>query len=90
MVMTLFDWDEANVEHIAAHDVEPYEAEEVLDDLDRVSFDTHGKGVKGVIGKTEDGRIMVVIYILRNGGYRVITARNSTNSEKRIYRRRGQ
>jgi hypothetical protein len=27
-----FWWDELNIEHIADHGVEPYEAEEVLDD----------------------------------------------------------
>ena len=27
-----FWWDEQNIEHIANHGVEPYEAEEVIDD----------------------------------------------------------
>jgi hypothetical protein len=27
-----FWWDEMNIEHIADHGVEPYEAEEVIDD----------------------------------------------------------
>lgn len=27
-----FWWDELNIEHIADHGVEPYEAEEVIDD----------------------------------------------------------
>lgn len=69
--MRLFDWDNHNEQHIGRHDVEPYEAEEAMSDLLRVTFDTHGKGIRGVIGKTEDGRILVVIYTMRNGLYRV-------------------
>jgi hypothetical protein len=26
----MFDWDEANLRHVAEHDVEPFEAEEVV------------------------------------------------------------
>ena len=85
--MRLFDWDNHNEQHIGRHDVEPYEAEEAMSDLLRVTFDTHGKGIRGVIGKTEDGRILVVIYTMRNGLYRVITARDANSREKHAYRR---
>lgn len=67
-----------------------YEAEESMSDVGRVSFDAHGKGIKGVIGKTEEGRILVVIYVARDGLNRVITARNATDAEKQIYRRRNR
>jgi hypothetical protein len=32
----MFDWDDANIRHIAAHGVEPEEAEEALTDPRRV------------------------------------------------------
>ena len=87
-MVTLFDWDEANVGHIANHGIEPFEAEEAVNDASAVSFDAHDKGISGVIGRTEEGRLVVVIYIVRNGLYRVITARNASDAEKKIYRRR--
>lgn len=89
-MIRLFDWDARNEDHIARHDVEPYEAEEAMSDVSRVSFDAHGKGVKGVIGKTDDERMLVVIYIVRNDLYRVITARDANDGEKHVYRRRNR
>ena len=34
----MFQWDEENVEHIAEHGMEPWEAEEALDDRGRAPF----------------------------------------------------
>ncbi len=36
MAQHRFWWDEDNIEHIANHGVEPYEAEEVIDDSPRI------------------------------------------------------
>lgn len=52
-----FAWDEDNVEHISRHDVAPCEAEEAMTDPERVGFDVHDNGKKGIVGHTEDGRM---------------------------------
>lgn len=86
--MPHFIWDPKNKAHILRHDVETYEAEEAMTDPERIGFDTHDKGKKGIVGQTEDGRFLFVVYTIRNGAFRVITARDLTDREKRIFRRR--
>ncbi|MFD1673525.1 BrnT family toxin [Alicyclobacillus fodiniaquatilis] len=85
-----FDWDADNEEHIARHDVDPYEVEEAMSDPNRLGFDVHDKGKKGVVGRTEDGRMLFVVYAIRDGKYRVITARDLTDQEKHAFRRRNR
>ncbi|WP_206093399.1 hypothetical protein [Paenibacillus yonginensis] len=58
--MLSFIWDEENIEHIARHHVESYEAEDALMDPQRVKFSAHS-GHLGIIGATEEGRRLVVI-----------------------------
>ena len=85
-----FVWDDANLEHIARHSVEDVEAEEVLEDPGVRPFDAQNRrGEKryGALGATEDGRILVVIYTLREGYIRVVTARDAEPKEKKRYRR---
>ncbi|MDF2718205.1 MAG: hypothetical protein K0R28_5130 [Paenibacillus sp.] len=88
--MSLFIWDEENIQHIVRHNVEPFEAEDALMDPQRIKFSAHS-GNLGIIGSTEDGRRLVVIYIKKvMGKIRVITARDATESEARAYRRRNR
>ena len=82
----MFDWDEHNIEHLSQHDVEPEEAEEAATDRERVPFPAHS-GRAGVIGRTEDGRLLVVILERDRRLWRVVTARDATASERRAYRR---
>ncbi|MBS3966752.1 MAG: hypothetical protein KGZ60_05845 [Truepera sp.] len=58
--MATFQWDAVNSEHIALHGVSEEEAEEAAIDPQRVRFSAHS-GHLGYIGKTEGGRILVVI-----------------------------
>ncbi len=81
-----FDWDEDNIAHIARHGVEPWEAEEAAMDPRRAPFPAHS-GRVGLIGKTESGRVLVVILERRGRKWRVVTAREATSNEKRAYRR---
>ncbi|GMA59344.1 hypothetical protein GCM10025858_40470 [Alicyclobacillus sacchari] len=83
-----FDWDQENEEHIARHHVEPYEVEEAMTDPERLGFDVHDRGKKGIVGRTEDGRWLFVVYVVRDKKYRIITARDLTEREKHIFRRR--
>lgn len=88
--MSSFIWDEENIEHIARHNVEPFEAEDALMDPQRVKFSAHS-GNLGIIGATEDGRRLVVIYVKKvKGRIRVITARDATESEAKTYKRRNR
>jgi uncharacterized DUF497 family protein len=80
--MTFFDWDEANIAHIAAHDVLPHEAEEVIENqplyLDYSVED--GEERYREIGETSTGRVLMILSTLRNERTRVITAFAPTRS----------
>ncbi|MBS3932845.1 MAG: BrnT family toxin, partial [Truepera sp.] len=69
-----FEWDDANIDHIANHGVEPFEAEEAATDRARTPFPAHSGNV-GLIGKTEGGRLLVVILERKSRLWRVVTAR---------------
>ncbi len=71
----MFDWDEANIAHIAEHDVTPHEAEEAYDSnplyLD-YSIE-EGELRHREIGETLAGRILVVVSTMRGDLTRVVT-----------------
>lgn len=50
-----FDWDVVNSNHLAQHGIEIFEVEEAMADPDRVGFDVHDQGKKGIVGRTEAG-----------------------------------
>lgn len=86
-----FIWDSNNVSHIAEHDVLPNEAEEALTDPNRLSTPSY-RGADGerrtrATGETEDGRLLVVVFTVRDGAIRVVTARPVTPSERIAYGR---
>lgn len=86
-----FDWNDDNVEHIARHGVEPWEAEEAILDPDRVGAPARnvlGERRFAVVGSTESGRILLVVFTRRGGRIRVITVRDADDGERRRYRRR--
>lgn len=86
-----FDWDDANIDHIARHGVDPEEAEEAATDLNRVAAQAYraqnGERRQAVTGKTIYGRLLTVILTRRGDFFRVITAREANESERRAYRR---
>ena len=72
----LFDWDDANIIHLAEHDVVPEEAEEVIlgDPLD-IGFEVvDGEERWSYIGETKEGRILWVVITFRGERMRVATA----------------
>jgi uncharacterized DUF497 family protein len=82
-----FKWDEQNLEHIAQHMVGPDEAEAVLGNKPRVLRTGDGKYL--AYGQTDDGRYLLVVYVVRPGPLiRVITARDMDTSEKKQHRGR--
>ncbi|PNY81271.1 BrnT family toxin [Deinococcus koreensis] len=86
-----FQWDDANEGHIARHGVEPAEAEDALSDPDAVPAFARpandGEWRGALVGQTEDGRYLTVIFTYRADLIRVVTARDATDTEKRRYRR---
>ena len=72
----LFDWEEANIAHIAEHDVTSSEAEEVVSNspLDIGKQARNGEERLMQIGETLSGRVLIVIPTLRGKKTRVVTA----------------
>jgi uncharacterized DUF497 family protein len=59
-------WDDWNVEHIAKHGVEPHEAKEILEGARRPYPKAKGNGKYLVKGRTTFGRLLQVIYVIRD------------------------
>jgi uncharacterized DUF497 family protein len=82
-----FNWDSANIEHIARHDVEPEEAEQVVRnrpiDLDGVLRNGEERTLH--LGETDAGRVLFVVITERAGMHRVVTSRPATRNERAFY-----
>ena len=85
-----FDWDAGNLDHIEVHDVLPEEAVEVFfNGLIWLAFqDRHGEFRRVVVGRTDAGRFLVVVYILRDQRVRVLTAFDASKKRRRLYQER--
>ncbi len=86
----LFDWDDANILHIAEHDVMPEEAEEViLGEPVELGFEVVDCEDRWpYISETSQGRVLRVVMTLRGERVRVVTAFEPPNASKAIYLRR--
>jgi hypothetical protein len=85
---TNFDWDEANIRHIAEHGVLPAEAEEVIQNnpLDLEHQVRNGERRTMQIGGTHSGRVLVVVTTLRGKMLRVVTAFPANREYRAFYR----
>ena len=84
----LFDWDSANIAHIAEHEVSPEEAEEViLGDPLEMGFERSDEGENRwtYIGETKQARVFQVVITLRGERIRVVTAYEPTRRDKLLY-----
>ncbi len=82
-----FDWDEANVRHLRRHRVTPAEFEEVLlnDPLDlEYQMGEDEARYKG-LGPTNRGRLLVVVWTVREHRIRAITAYAANRMLRRLY-----
>ncbi len=89
----MFDWDEENEEHIAAHGLAPEDAEDAVLDPRRIgvpAYSVAGEQRRGLIGATGAGRIIFVVVTRRGALIRVVTAYDANEQQKRRYRRRGK
>ena len=86
---TGFDWDEWNSEkNLIRHGVSDSECEQTL--LNRTFYGEdkkHSKKEKRyyALGPTDRGRLLTVNFTIRNDLFRVISARDMNNKEKRVY-----
>ncbi|HEY3456401.1 MAG TPA: BrnT family toxin [Bryobacteraceae bacterium] len=71
-----FDWDDANVGHLARHHVTPEEAEQVIlgHPLDLGMQIIEGEDRFVNLGSTQRGRILLVVTTWRQERVRVVTA----------------
>ena len=82
-----FDWNAANIEHIALHGITPEEAEQVIENhpLDAGAVLRNREARTVHLGETDGGRVLVVIITERDGMYRVVTARPADRKERAFY-----
>jgi uncharacterized protein len=83
----LFNWDDANILHLAEHGVMPEETEEVIlsNPLD-TGFDViDGEDRWAYVGETGQGRILRIVITLRGERIRVVTAFEAPKYWKAFY-----
>lgn len=81
------EWDDENVDHIWFHRVLPEEVEEVL--KSRYLFERGRKSRYYVLGQSEGGRyLFIVMEQTVSARFRVITARDMEQPERKRYRGR--
>jgi uncharacterized DUF497 family protein len=86
----VFDWDEANLAHLARHDVTPQEAEEVVlgDPLDielQTAESSGGEERILHVGETRKGRILELVSTWRGGKARILSAWDAPRQSKLDY-----
>jgi len=82
-----FDWDDENKKHLEAHRVLPSEFEQLLsnDPID-LSFDLVGNEERyRSVGMTYAGRLLSVVWTIRNGRIRAITAFPASVSDRQAF-----
>ncbi|MBI2590870.1 MAG: BrnT family toxin [Candidatus Blackburnbacteria bacterium] len=85
-----FAWDKGNIDkNFIKHEVTNEEAEEVFFDKKKVTFPDvlHSSAEERfrVVGKTEKGRILFVVFTKRGDKIRVISARDINKKEISLY-----
>ena len=85
-----FQWDDGNRnKNFIKHDVQNWECEQVffnqpllvLDDLGHSTMEKRW----AAFGKTDSGRLLVIVFTLRGSLLRVISARDMNNQERAYY-----
>ncbi len=85
-----FDWDEGNVEkNRESHKVSPQEAEQVFFNRPLIVADDvkHSETERRyfVLGQTDDNRALFVAFTVRGDLIRVISARDMSRRERKVY-----
>jgi uncharacterized protein len=84
-----FEWSKGNIGKNIKHSVGDREAEEVFFDKKKKIFKDilHSKKEERfrIIGKTKTGRILFVVFTVRQNKVRIISARDLNKKEVRLY-----
>ena len=86
----LIEWDRKSSDHIYRHNISEKEVENAVNGRILIR-DTSRKEekLKEVIGESYE-RILFIVLKLYGNRYKVITARDTTRAEKRLYMKRGK
>lgn len=80
------DWDDENIDHIAAHHVEPDEVEDIC--YGKGLIERAGENKHTILGQTQEGRYLFIVVAHKGKRvFRVITARDMTDAERRRFQR---
>lgn len=90
-----FDWDDANIQHVADDNrLTTDEIEEAFNDPERQRRQAYNQptpfGIErrqSILGETESGKLLFVVYTIRAGKVRPISAHVASERERREYRR---
>jgi hypothetical protein len=90
-----FDWDESNLaKNWEKHQVTPWECEQAFFNVPLVVADDLAHSAKEsryyVLGQTDAGRRLFVVFTIRKRQVRVISARDMSPKERRTYREQTQ
>ena len=85
-----FDWDKGNAEkNWLSHQVTPQEAEQVFFNRPVIVADDakHSQSEKRylILGQTDADRPLFIVFTLREGRIRVISARDMHRKERKVY-----
>ena len=85
----VFEWDTANIAHIAQHNVSPEEAEQVIrgGSLPVSSEERGGEERHVELGVTARRRLLIVVWTLRGQRVRVVTAFPASRKWNALWRR---
>lgn len=85
-----FEWNKGNIDkNFAKHQVTNQETEEVFLDKNKVTFKDrlHSNNEERfrIIGKTKKGRLLFLVFTIRNEKIRIISARDINRKEVSLY-----
>lgn len=85
MIIKKLIWYEWNIDHIARHNVEPEEIEEVC--KSKNLFERGRDGTYQMTGQTETGRYLTIILVHRTNGFYPVTVRNASDAERKRFKK---
>lgn len=86
----IIQWDNKTLRHISEHNVSSREVEIAINGRVLIrSISRKGEKLKELIGECH-GRTLFIILKRCNDKYKVVTARDATKSEKKLYKKRGK
>lgn len=85
-----FDWDNGNIDkNYNKHNVTNRESEEVFINEPKFIFKDESHSLDetryGIFGSTNNGRLLSLVFIMRSEKIRIITARDMSRKERRVY-----